>query len=1160
MSKINLTNNQKLVVQKRDSNLLVSASAGSGKTFTMILRIIDILKKQEATIKELLVVTFTKSAASEMKNKIAVELNKNAKDNEFLAQQIDDLAVSNISTIHSFCANLIREHFYTLGIDPAFKTIEDAESMVLINKTLDKVINNYIKLDDKAFNKLYETYNINRNENKLRDTIKQIYFFLKSKRRYKDWAKESIENLYNENLNKNKAALFLNQEFVNDINYYKTLFNSLLVKASQIKSDRLISKITEVLNVINPVKEANNFEGNFKAVVNVENPALRGFTKLSEEEKKVYDILKAEKEDLFKLINKYVADLGQSVNGIVKNLNLSKQLLTKLIEVVLNFDEVYGKEKLSKGLLDFNDLEHYTYEILNNDVIASSVKEKFKYIFIDEYQDTNDLQEHIIAKLDTGKNLFMVGDVKQSIYGFRQCDPKIFINKYDKFTKNIDGTKIDLNKNYRSEKAILDFSNFIFNKIMTYNTSSVDYKNTSSFVHNESYNKAKTTAPLVSVGLIDYKKPKKEEVEPKVYSVKQHQYEDESLGKEALQARLAVKQIKQFVLEGHQIFDEDAGAYRQVEYGDIAILLSRRGKYINALIEELNNEKISANAKYKHNIFENYEVQLLVNYLKLINNVNDDFALTSVLTSTMYKLDFNDLIDIKNSCNSKEFYNCLLSSNNKQVNKLLTDLNEFRHKATYLSVKELILEVIEKYNLNTYFAALPKGAERINNVNLLLSVANRKEFDCVYRFVNYTENFADSELFSTQTDNDSNSVTITTIHDSKGLEYPVVILMGAGDEFLRKNTQSEVVIFKDMGFGVKAYDQTERTRKDSLARVAVKKAITINEKAEQMRLMYVALTRARNHLLVIGATDTSKLKSINSDYLVKKANNYLDWIMGSLSEDKLNLLKQNKLLSLNLSKDIDCKINIFGMEEFDNEKEKPKPNVLSLRDEDYIKQFKEIFDYKYKYTDSINVLSKSSVTEVMQKEDEDNVFNIKTLKVNELNSNKETDFLLEGNVYHKAMEMLNFNLNSEAEIEAEVKKLINENVLPVEATEILNYTKLKNALNYIGKLTNGAQEVLKEQQFMMYVPYNEVFKESKVTDKILIQGVIDLIVIKDNQVTLLDYKTSRIKDEAKMLKKYDTQLRLYKLAANYALGKEINKCIIYSFYLDNALINWQNST
>ena len=446
---------------------------------------------------------------------------------------------------------------------------------------------------------------------------------------------------------------------------------------------------------------------------------------------------------------------------------------------------------------------------------------------------------------------------------------------------------------------------------------------------------------------------------------------------------------------------------------------------------------------------------------------------------------------------------------------------------------------------------------------MLISVSKKPQLEHnLYKYIDYIETFGETEEYEVNTSTSASSVTITTIHSSKGLEYPIVILIGAGRDFTKTHEYNEILINKNLGFGVRYYDLLGRTRSDTIVRNAINEKNKEQQLAEEMRLFYVAITRAKNHLVLIGKISLKKIEAINSGYSIKNAKSYLEWVLGSLRVHDLNALKQNKSkIDVKLDKDTTCSFDVCDISSLSAQLSVQAPLVFAKPNAIYKQQFERVFNFKYAHTSSSEVVAKSTVTEVLQKDDEVvSNYSIKKFRIDEVfKTREELDFSRIGSVYHLVMENIDFSITTMEELDKKLSELIESRVLPIDTLELIDKSKILKATLAVSQLIKDATDIRREQQFMMYVPYNEVFKNSLVEDKILIQGVIDLIVVKKDEIIIVDYKTTRLNSEEELAKKYATQLNLYKKAYELASGKTVSKKLIYSFYLNNMVNVWQKA-
>ncbi|MBQ0017191.1 MAG: UvrD-helicase domain-containing protein, partial [Clostridiales bacterium] len=645
-----LTPEQEKVIHSKEKTLLVSASAGSGKTKVLVDRILDLIINKNAELKNMLVVTFTNLAAFELKSRLQTELQKHSIDNDFCLKQIDEINVANISTFHKFCQNLIKQYFYEVQIDPDFTILDDSEADYYKNKAFIKMLDFYVNKNDDKFNEIFDIFYENRNENAFKENILKLYNFLKSKN--DSFIKDTLLKVCNDNLDENILVNYINNEYKEFYDYYNKSFNDLLLRSNQIGSEQLTNFVSSHLEVLENIKDCNftNFNEKSKLLIFKQNR----LSKPTVEEVEIKEDLASLMAQLKKDIVKFLTYSTTNINNFKDSLIINKSIVLKLKEIVDTFDEFYISEKLKDNKLDFNDLEHFALMILQNNGIREQVQQRLEYIFIDEYQDTNEVQENIVSYLTKDNFIFMVGDVKQSIYGFRQCNPQIFINKRLNLLKDSPNSVIELNSNFRSDKSILDFNNIVFETIMTDKSSHVDYKDTAKFKFGEFFERVESDIKQVNILINKKEKEETEKVEQnKVYSVKNDQLTKNEMKSVEEESLIVAKQIEKLLKT--EIYDNDLKCNRKLELKDIAVL-TRTKEAIKRVSNTLQRLNIPVNSEFKVDLFDREEIILLISILKIIQNTKDDINLLNVLTCDYFGITDDDLVKVKQSTDAEFFH------------------------------------------------------------------------------------------------------------------------------------------------------------------------------------------------------------------------------------------------------------------------------------------------------------------------------------------------------------------------------------------------------------------------------------------------------------------------------------------------------------------------
>ncbi|MFW6009333.1 MAG: 3'-5' exonuclease, partial [archaeon] len=805
---------------------------------------------------------------------------------------------ADISTIDTFCKKIVQQYFYQLeNIDPGFSVASSEESNIMLEKAYYKTLEDYEKNKDNNFEKVYSFYTKSRQDENFKNLIFSLYYFLKSKFEYKQFAKRTINEVFNTDYENNTVLNYLSDYIDEVILAYKDIFQRIQNQADQIDSKIIVSYMNDILSRISSFD--NKTKNVFEKLKSID------FSKLTFSGKKK---LKGEKEIQLKHnIEKSFKDLKEEIKNIKfvfdqdidKHkyfMKQSKEQVKSIYSFIFKLDQNYSTIKKERTLLDFADLEHFAMEILKDDNIAKSIQNRYKYVFVDEYQDINNIQEQLIQRVSTQDNLFMVGDVKQSIYMFRNCDPGFFISKYKNYKNSNLGEAFNLKESFRSRKELLNFSNTIFSTLMQDKLQKINYNKQAKFIPKlEEPNSSDDDLlnPAIDINIIktpDKTKGRFKQIDDKVYSVEKHDdfFENDEKIQTDLeqQSQIIADKINQYV-DNKTIYDYKEKRFRKIQFSDIAILLRTKKNTINKVQDILTQNNIPINTKYSIDLYNTYEVRIINSFLNLINNNYDDISIVTVLSSPSFDIDYQQLADIKLNTNKDFFYKAIkdyISQNPKSkiakvVNKLENDLKRLRLKNSSLTLTELIDYIIEKYQLDNYYLSLPNGRQRIININSLkndiLNLGFDKKF---YKYIEYIKNPSDSVEISI-TDS-PNSVKITTIHDSKGLEYPIVVLANLEKDLTSggKQAGSDVQINKDFGMSMSVFDDQRKTKFSILPTVALKKKNYVEEMVEQIRLLYVGITRAQNNLILVGSMKQKTIDNIftiNKEYQILNYKTYL---------------------------------------------------------------------------------------------------------------------------------------------------------------------------------------------------------------------------------------------------------------------------------------------
>ena len=1085
------------VVNSFGKNLIVSASAGSGKTTVMIRKIIKGIIKDGIGVKDILVLTYTKSSAEEMKQRLLNAIYENAESNPEILSQIDDLPVANISTIHSFFQKEIKKYFYILGIDPSFSLIDELEIENLKAKALKEAMQQFYQENPLCYNKLLELYGNDRTDKSLQQVIKTINEFVSSLANGEVWLKNVSLSMYKD---EQKIQNFLNDSLCFKISSFISDANKILDEAKG--QEKYISYINGIISMLSETDKKLDFLYNYNKVLQI------SFQRLAKDEENfVYkEIIRLrEKINVYKTSLK---NLELSEENISSLLSESKNIVESVLNVYEKYNNIYENYKKDLNCLDFNDLEKYMLKLISDEKTLNSLKKEFKQIYIDEYQDANLIQEKILSQLSNGRNRFMVGDVKQSIYAFRQANPEIFLGIQESFKLDNNSISLALNSNFRSRSEILNFVNLIFENVMTLLTSGIDYKNTSKFNPKAEYKNVSNTFPAVNIEIIKRKEDKTDIVAPSVYSVKDVQIESQEEAVAESEARIVAEKISELV--GQEIYDNKN--IRKIDFKDITILLNARGKYLDKFCSTISRFGIPVQANSREYLYSNNIVKIILNLLNLAVNVYDDVSLASSIRE-FGGVNLNELSEIA-EIDGNTLYEKMIKYNfddklQQKIKAFLKLYEDFNFEISSYGIYVALTNIINK----TKFIQRFKIKDR-NNITKFVNdfLKNGYNYDLV-GFLDFAEkNLVIAPAYTYG----SNSVSVTTIHSSKGLEYPVVFLVNSGADLTKNATNNSIVLNEKLGIGIKEMPDD----KPSLVYDILKGLQKKNEFAEKLRILYVALTRAKNHLFIVGSS-AGDFKKISNDYDVFKQKSFLDLVVGSLSGNHIKNINEN----LSIKSEI-FNINIYESINFNLNSIQNK----SLKSDEKVKEIlKRYFNFKYPFEKETSIALKNSVSRLV---DEERGYsqNISP-KYFYINEHLKEDFSTIGTEYHNLMQQIDFN----------------EKSLNIEIPEKIDKNKILKAYQIIKDILNktGSHNIFKEQGFMMYVNQNEIIKNGS-EEKILVQGVIDLLILGVKNI-IIDYKLTSILDNEKLVKKYKTQLLLYKKAVEKAFKIKIDELYLYNF-------------
>lgn len=843
--------------------------------------------EENVNIDELLVVTFTNAAASEMRGRILdaiYEYLDEHPEDVRMREQIVKMAKANICTIHSFCLDVIRNHFYEIGISPNIRIGQQSEMELLRRQVLENLFEEKYENEDKEFLLLIDTYASYKGDDNLKELILNIIRNISSNPFPEEWLQNAVEEF-----NIKEDIGFENTKWGGIIcNEAKEEIEMCILELENIEKelakfyelDKFRKTIQNDIYKLEELKDSLNIWDN---VVEIANTMKWETWPRDKVEMSLKDIAKEKRDQVKKKLNKIKDKFFTSYSKeIAKDIQDMYPKIVALQNIIIEFNEKFAKEKLEKNVMDFHDIEHFALKILvkTNDIgekqptqIAIEYKNKFKEIAIDEYQDSNLIQEYILNTISNGNNLFMVGDVKQSIYKFRQARPELFISKYETYKlkeqkEEADDLKIKLFKNFRSRQNVLDITNLVFESIMGKDLGDIDYNKEEYLNLGADYPENNSNT---EIHILDLKEDTEDEQE-----------EFEQIEKSVLEARFVAQKIQELVNSKLQVYDRKEG-YRDIKYKDIVILLRSTSTLAPIYEKELNQKNIPVFSDTSSQYFDTIEIQTILSLLKIIDNPMQDIPLVSVLRSNIGSFNDNELISIKLNGNNEQneyFYNAFETAlkNDKtpeylkeKMQKFLENIALWRKQNEYMALHELIWKIYLDTGYYQYVGLMPNGTLRQANLKMLFDRAREYEkasFKGLFHFINYINSLrrANNDMDSAKVIGENEDVVrIMSIHKSKGLEFPVVILASTAKKFNLQDLNEQIIIHQDLGIGVKYIDEKRKIEYPTLAKQAISLSVTKETLSEEMRILYVALTRAKEKLIITGIS-----KDLEKDKAKKK--------------------------------------------------------------------------------------------------------------------------------------------------------------------------------------------------------------------------------------------------------------------------------------------------
>lgn len=1078
-----LTKQQIAVIENQKKNLIVSASAGSGKTFVVIEYLIKLICERQVPLSRMLILTFTKAAAGEIKDRLTSAI-LSQKQTPFLIEQLDEISISDVTTIDAFCEKIIKRNINKTLLSENFVVLDEKESSSLKEKAFARAFDDLAEQEDEDFEKLY--FALKRNRQVIFDMVSALGDYLscqkdglldeldKSREEKEAFAKEYLLCELKKLLK--NADRYLQQVSAENLpkayhEYYQALMS--IAKTDDDDLTTLCQKIT--LEKI-PSQPRVKFEGTDKEI-----------------------ILTA--KEIIKEIVKFAENFSLRPDNIEKC-----EIVSGIIKLYKVYSQQYEHLKSARGGLDFADLELQARELVKDQDVQKVLQEKYDYIIIDEYQDTNPLQEQLLKQIAQKGHFIGVGDPKQGIYGFRNATMEIMQKDIVDFANSQDGDALFLTGNFRSDPRILNFVNTVFEKLMTKENCQIDYKSTSMLEGLATF-EDDFIKPVTVCAILKEKEPT---VKPTgVYSVKEDILAvNDQHREEVITIATKIEELLQ-----SKIYDAKRCCFRKVREGDIAVLFRNRSSLMRALARFLQDKGFRVCADVKENLLDSPYAQQILSFVKLSVAFNDDIALASAMNSWLGGFSLDEICELS-KMEGETFTQKVFSSQEDKVKNFLEEIEVFKFEINTFGLAKAIENLMTKKDFYLYLTAQEDGLKGQNEIEGLLKVI-KSNFDFnAQGFVDYIS----SSQAESRAGGENDAINLTTIHASKGLEYPIVILAGGGDS-LAKTDRNSVNFSEKFGIGAYLYDFDKNIKCPSYAFLANKLSKKEREYVDEIMIFYVALTRAQNHLIITGTIKDNMEKSVDN-----KHKNYLSIIFSSFGENFVQtLIAQGKIEKENVIFELVSEVE-------DKTSETAQEKHFKLTNEEELKSYLE-FVYPDVYA---KMPLKNSVTSLLEGKD----------KIErEKNSNALVDrdeAINRGNAYHEALKLLNFEkINSINDIDDEfLQNFMTEGYFQLLDKEIL----FKNIMLIKRVLSN--QKPIKEQEFIMSATLDEL-GVAQSNDEVIVQGIVDLFSLGERNI-LIDFKFTSIQDENKLINKYNKQIELYSLAIEKAFDKKIDEKYLLS--------------
>ncbi|MCQ6274361.1 helicase-exonuclease AddAB subunit AddA [Bacillus sp. V3B] len=1240
------TDDQWKAIMASGQDILIAAAAGSGKTAVLVERMINkVLNKEEPiNVDELLVVTFTNASAAEMRHRISEALERAIDDDpasNHLRKQLGLLNRASISTIHSFCLEVIRKYYYLIDVDPGFRIADETEGQLLRDEVLEELFEEeYGKPNNENFFRLVDSFTNDRSDSALMEIIHDLYDFARSNPAPENYLQEIVDMYEVDSVS-----------MIDELPFMTSLTFDIGLQLDGVK-DMLEKGLSLTKIPGGPTPRAENFLDDIRIVDtmiaaskdswNTLYQAMQSWSfsrakicKGDEFDKGLIEKAQKLRDGAKKKLQDLQAELfTRKPESYLKDMKEMKPVIETLTHLVQSFSDRFSRVKSEKGIVDFADLEHYCLDILLDPTAkkdgvlspseaAHTFRHAFKEVLVDEYQDVNMVQEAIIQLVtkegeQTG-NLFMVGDVKQSIYRFRLAEPNLFLGKYNRFTSEGQdgGLKIDLARNFRSRKEVLSGTNYLFKQIMGVKVGEIEYNESAELVKGASYPEEDNYP--IELLLVDLENDQRNEPKEDSYEEEQAVFDAVDLEQSQLEARVMAQKIKEMIKEQTSVYNPKTNSSSPVMYRDIVILL-RSMTWAPQIMEEFKQQGIPVYANLSTGYFQATEITIMMSLLKVIDNPYQDIPLASVLRSPIVGLNEEELANIRIHEKNGTFYEALSSFCRQKpigeienvydkVKPFVLMLDGWRSMARQGSLSALIWQLYRDTHFYDFAGGLPGGKQRQANLRALYDRARQYEatsFRGLFRFLRFIERMQErgDDLGAARALGEQEDVVrVMTIHSSKGLEFPIVFVAGLGRNFNMMDLKKSYLLDKEYGFAAKYVNVEKRITYSSLPQLAFKRKKKMEMLAEEMRVLYVALTRAKEKLYLLASVKNLQKKLTkweqtldHRDWLLKdyeraSAISYLDWVGPSLirHRDSQTLLDEGihdaSQLPKHLIEHPSCwKVDVIQAdkaaildEDSQTEDVEWLENVIQGKQIPIKSVYKEEVEAKlswaYPFISSSSHRSKQSVSEIKrQKDTADESSGTDLLRKFKKPLMNRPRFMQEkalspaeiGTAMHMVMQHINLSKPTDREtIVNLLEEMVCKELLTEEQKLVVDPDGLRAFFQTdLGKRMVTAQKLQREVPFSLSMKASEAYDHWIGEDEpVFVQGIIDCLFEDKEELVLVDYKTDGITDrfkggfeEAKPIleNRYRIQIDLYTKAVEQIYKRPVAER--YLFFFDGAHI------